>query len=230
SHSPNDPNFLNSTSGEIQNKMGFVGASYAGTLMLAIGWASWTFTLALLVWGIRLTLHKNNYLLLRRGAFLPVFSAFCAVFLATNVTPNSWPYSYSLGGFAGDAILEILLDLNPIDLTIWVKSISISLGILTILIGLFSLGFSLDEIKNILQRAGRGIFLILVTILKVLRKFTQIGSNRFKIYSPYKKEAYENLKSNGDQVLRPNITSSENIQPQKLKEKKIKALFTSIPI
>ena len=89
SHSPNDPNFLNSTSGEIQNKMGFVGASYAGTLMLAIGWASWTFTLALLVWGIRLTLHKNNYLLLRRGAFLPVFSAFCAVFLATNVTPNS---------------------------------------------------------------------------------------------------------------------------------------------
>tara|TARA_B110000908_G_scaffold22108_1_gene24996 strand:+ start:600 stop:3341 length:2742 start_codon:yes stop_codon:yes gene_type:complete len=230
SHSPNDPNFLNSTSGEIQNKMGFVGASYAGTLMLAIGWASWTFTLALLVWGIRLTLHKNNYLLLRRGAFLPVFSAFCAVFLATNVTPNSWPYSYSLGGFAGDAILEILLDLNPIDLTIWVKSISISLGILTILIGLFSLGFSLDEIKNILQRACRGIFLILVTVLKVLRTFTQIGSNRFKIYSPYKKEAYENLKSNGDQVLRPNITSSENIQPQKLKEKKIKALFTSIPI
>ena len=41
SYSPNDPNFLNSTSGDVKNIMGFYGASYAMTLMFAIGWASW---------------------------------------------------------------------------------------------------------------------------------------------------------------------------------------------
>ena len=36
SYSPNDPNFLNSTSGDVKNVMGFYGASYAMTLMFAI--------------------------------------------------------------------------------------------------------------------------------------------------------------------------------------------------
>ena len=85
SYSPNDPNFLNSTSGDVKNVMGFYGASYAMTLMFAIGWASWACSLALLIWGFRLLFHRGSHLILRRGVFLPIFLAFTAVFMATNV-------------------------------------------------------------------------------------------------------------------------------------------------
>ncbi|MDB0015507.1 hypothetical protein N9E40_04320, partial [Amylibacter sp.] len=62
--------------------------------------------------------------------FLPIFLAFTAVFMATNVPPANWPNSYNLGGFSGDAIFEVIIDFNPIDLAIWVKAVSISLGLI----------------------------------------------------------------------------------------------------
>ena len=174
-HSPNDPNFLNSTSGEVQNKMGVLGASFAGTFMLAIGWATWTFPMAFLAWGIRLLFHRNDKLLLRRGIFMPLFAAFAAVFMAANVTPADWPFSFSLGGFSGDAILEMLVDNNPIDLNIWVKVLSFLLGITTIWLGLFSLGFTWAEVRSILTRGTYNMIVgggMLLTTLKNVTKFS----------------------------------------------------------
>jgi len=170
SYSPNDPNFLNSTSGDVKNLMGFYGASYAMTLMFAIGWASWACSLALLIWGFRLLFHRGSHLILRRGVFLPIFLAFTAVFMATNVPPANWPNSYNLGGFSGDAIFEVIIDFNPIDLAIWVKAVSISLGLISICIGLFSLGFNLKEIKVILKRSIQGLLFTLIIIWKVIKK------------------------------------------------------------
>lgn len=170
SYSPNDPNFLNSTSGDVKNIMGFYGASYAMTLMFAIGWASWACSLALLIWGFRLLFHRGNHLILRRGVFLPIFLAFTAVFMATNVPPANWPNSYNLGGFSGDAIFEVIIDFNPIDLAIWVKVVSISLGLISICIGLFSLGFNLKEIKVILKRSIQGLLFTLIIVWKVIKK------------------------------------------------------------
>ena len=170
SYSPNDPNFLNSTSGDVKNVMGFYGASYAMTLMFAIGWASWACSLALLIWGFRLLFHRGNHLILRRGVFLPIFLAFTAVFMATNVPPANWPNSYNLGGFSGDAIFEVIIDFNPIDLAIWVKAVSISLGLISICIGLFSLGFNLKEIKVILKRSIQGLLFTLIIVWKVIKK------------------------------------------------------------
>tara|TARA_B110001452_G_scaffold77661_1_gene63219 strand:- start:309 stop:3026 length:2718 start_codon:yes stop_codon:yes gene_type:complete len=170
SYSPNDPNFLNSTSGDVKNVMGFYGASYAMTLMFAIGWASWACSLALLIWGFRLLFHRGSHLILRRGVFLPIFLAFTAVFMATNVPPANWPNSYNLGGFSGDAIFEVIIDFNPIDLAIWVKAVSISLGLISICIGLFSLGFNLKEIKVILKRSIQGLLFTLIIVWKVIKK------------------------------------------------------------
>ena len=170
SYSPNDPNFLNSTSGDVKNVMGFYGASYAMTLMFAIGWASWACSLALLIWGFRLLFHRGNHLILRRGVFLPIFLAFTAVFMATNVPPANWPNSYNLGGFSGDAIFEVIIDFNPIDLAIWVKVVSISLGLISICIGLFSLGFNLKEIRVILKRSIQGLLFTLIIVWKVIKK------------------------------------------------------------
>ena len=178
SYSPNDPNFLNSTSGDVQNIMGFYGASYAMTLMFAIGWASWACSLAMIIWGFRLLLHRGHQLILKRGVFLPIFLAFTAVFMATNVPPANWPNSYNLGGFSGDAIFEVLVDFNPIDLAIWVKSVSLFLGISSFCIGLFSLGFSLPEIKSILSRSLQGVILTVLILWKIIKKLIPHSKNK----------------------------------------------------
>ena len=178
SYSPNDPNFLNSTSGDVQNIMGFYGASYAMTLMFAIGWASWACSLAMIIWGFRLLLHRGHQLILKRGVFLPIFLAFTAVFMATNVPPANWPNSYNLGGFSGDAIFEVLVDFNPIDLAIWVKSVSLFLGISSFCIGLFSLGFSLPEIKSILNRSLQGVMFTVLILWKIIKKLIPHSRNK----------------------------------------------------
>ena len=178
SYSPNDPNFLNSTSGDVQNIMGFYGASYAMTLMFAIGWASWACSLAMIIWGFRLLLHRGHQLILKRGVFLPIFLAFTAVFMATNVPPENWPNSYNLGGFSGDAIFEVLVDFNPIDLAIWVKSVSLFLGIISFCIGLFSLGFSLPEIKSILSRSLQGVIFTILILWKIIKKLIPHSKNK----------------------------------------------------
>ena len=178
SYSPNDPNFLNSTSGDVQNIMGFYGASYAMTLMFAIGWASWACSLAMIIWGFRLLLHRGHQLILKRGVFLPIFLAFTAVFMATNVPPANWPNSYNLGGFSGDAIFEVLVDFNPIDLAIWVKSVSLFLGISSFCIGLFSLGFSLPEIKSILSRSLQGVVFTVLILWKIIKKLIPRSKNK----------------------------------------------------
>ena len=178
SYSPNDPNFLNSTSGDVQNIMGFYGASYAMTLMFAIGWASWACSLAMIIWGFRLLLHRGHQLILKRGVFLPIFLAFTAVFMATNVPPANWPNSYNLGGFSGDAIFEVLVDFNPIDLAIWVKSVSLFLGISSICIGFFSLGFSLPEIKSILSRSLQGVIFTVLILWKIIKKLIPHSKNK----------------------------------------------------
>ncbi|MDC0334517.1 DNA translocase FtsK 4TM domain-containing protein [Amylibacter sp.] len=178
SYSPNDPNFLNSTSGDVQNTMGFYGASYAMTLMFAVGWASWACSLAMIIWGFRLLLHRGHQLILKRGVFLPIFLAFTAVFMATNVPPANWPNSYNLGGFSGDAIFEVLVDFNPIDLAIWVKSVSLFLGISSFCIGLFSLGFSLPEIKSILSRSLQGVIFTVLILWKIIKKLIPHSKNK----------------------------------------------------
>jgi len=178
SYSPNDPNFLNSTSGDVQNIMGFYGASYAMTLMFAIGWASWACSLAMIIWGFRLLLHRGHQLILKRGVFLPIFLAFTAVFMATNVPPANWPNSYNLGGFSGDAIFEVLVDFNPIDLAIWVKSVSLFLGISSFCIGLFSLGFSLPEIKSILSRSLQGVIFTVLILCKIIKRLMPHSKNK----------------------------------------------------
>jgi S-DNA-T family DNA segregation ATPase FtsK/SpoIIIE len=229
-HSPNDPNFLNSTSGEIQNKMGVLGASFAGTFMLAIGWATWTFPMAFLAWGIRLLFHRNDHLLLRRGIFMPLFAAFAAVFMATNVTPAGWPFSFSLGGFSGDAILEMLLDFNPIDLNIWVKVLSLMLGVITIWFGLFSLGFTWAEVRSILLRGTYSLIIGGGLILTGLKNITTFGARKAKGGAIAAKGKYKERQQRKDGMP---VIRTEEFMPEQAKTPKEmgrKTLFPTLPI
>jgi S-DNA-T family DNA segregation ATPase FtsK/SpoIIIE len=229
-HSPNDPNFLNSTSGEVQNKMGIIGASFAGTFMLAIGWASWTFPMAFLAWGVRLLFHRNDNLLLRRGIFMPLFAAFAAVFMAANVTPADWPYSFSLGGFSGDAILELLVDLNPIDLNIWVKLLSFVLGIITIWFGLFSLGFTWAEVRSVLLRGTYSLIIGCGMVLTWLKNITKFGASKAKGGAVAAKGKYKERQQRKDGMP---IIDTEEFMPEQAKTPKEmgrKTLFPTLPI
>ena len=229
-HSPNDPNFLNSTSGEIQNKMGVLGASFAGTFMLAIGWASWTFPMAFLAWGIRLLFHRNDQLLLRRGIFMPLFAAFAAVFLASNVPPTGWPFSFSLGGFSGDAILEMLLDFSPVDLNLWSKLLSLALGLITIWFGLFSLGFTWAEVRSILLRGTYSIIVASGMVLTTLKNITKFGARTAKGGASAAKGKYKERQQRKDGM--PVIRTEEYMPEQAKTPKEMgrKTLFPTLPI
>jgi S-DNA-T family DNA segregation ATPase FtsK/SpoIIIE len=229
-HSPNDPNFLNSTSGEVQNKMGIIGASFAGTFMLAIGWATWTFPMAFLAWGTRLLFHRNDHLLLRRGIFMPLFAAFAAVFLAANVTPADWPYSFSLGGFSGDAILELLVDINPIDLNLWVKVLSLILGLVTVWFGLFSLGFTWAEVRSIFLRGTYSIIVVSGVFLAWLKKITTFSARQAKVGAVAAKDKYKERQQRKDGMP---VIRTEEFMPEQAKTPKEmgrKTLFPTLPI
>jgi S-DNA-T family DNA segregation ATPase FtsK/SpoIIIE len=231
-HSPNDPNFLNSTSGTIENKMGVFGASFAGTFMLAIGWASWVFPLALMVWGVRLMFHLNDYMILRRSIFIPLFAAFAAVFMATNATPASWPYGFSLGGFSGDAILEILVDYNPIDLNIWVKILSLVLGLITIVFGIFSLGFSWGEVRAIFIRGVYSLIVAVGLVFSFLKKITQIGAKSAKGGAMAAKGKYKDRQEQQRKDGMPEISTERRMPDEAKSPKKAgrRTLFPSLPI
>ncbi|GLQ35419.1 hypothetical protein GCM10007939_17020 [Amylibacter marinus] len=147
-----DPNFLNATSGSVQNKMGLIGAAFAGNLMLTIGKAAWLFPVAFLVWGVRMLLHIGQARLFRRGVFLPITITLAAVFLATNIPSANWPYDFSMGGLSGDAILKVIMDFAPLESGLWIRVLSLGLGLASFCLGLFSLGFTGAETKHILQR------------------------------------------------------------------------------
>jgi S-DNA-T family DNA segregation ATPase FtsK/SpoIIIE len=229
-HSPNDPNFLNSTSGDVQNKMGILGASFAGTFMLAIGWATWTFPIALMAWGIRLLFHRNDHLMLRRGLFMPLFAAFAAVFMATNAPPADWPFSFSLGGFSGDAILEMLVDNNPIDLSAWVKLLSLVLGVITIWLGLFSTGFTWIEVRSILTRGTYSLIVGCGLVLSTLKSITKFGASKARGGAVAAKGKYNERQRRKDGMP---VIRTEDFMPEQAKTPKElgrKTLFPTLPI
>ena len=168
SYSPTDPSWSSATSTPAQNMLGAFGAGISSKLILAIGWASWCMPLLLFVWGIRFILHMGDNRLLSRAVVIPVFLAFSAVFLATHVPPSIWQHGFGLGGLSGDAALGILMDLVPLGLTIRLIVISLVLGALFLVTGLFTLGFSKIELRYFARYSMIAIILTYASIVAVL--------------------------------------------------------------
>ena len=160
SYSPTDPSLLSATAEPVQNNLGVFGAFIAGTLMVTIGWAAWCIPLVFFIAGLRMICHFNEQRLALRALFTPLFIAISAIFLSTHAAPDSWPHGWGLGGFSGDAALEILIELNPVSLGLWVRLLSVFLGLATIWLGLFSTGFSWHEVKNISKYSVIGCIMI----------------------------------------------------------------------
>jgi S-DNA-T family DNA segregation ATPase FtsK/SpoIIIE len=165
SYTPEDPSWVAATSAPAQNLLGGFGAEVAWRLMLTIGWASWCLPALFLVWGSRFVLHVGEKRLLSRAISIPVFIAFSAVFLATHVPRSSWQHGFGLGGLSGDAALGILMDIAPFGIAPSLIIISLTLGFMFLVTGLFALGFSKRELSYIARYAVVAIILTYASIV-----------------------------------------------------------------
>jgi S-DNA-T family DNA segregation ATPase FtsK/SpoIIIE len=168
SYSPTDPSWSSATSAPAQNMLGTFGAGISSKLILAIGWSSWCFPLLLFVWGSRFVLHMGDNRLISRAIVIPVFLAVSAVFLSTHVTPAIWQHGFGLGGLSGDAALGVLMDLVPFNLTLRLIIVSLVLGALFVVTGLFTLGFSKVELRYIGRYSLIAIILTYASIVAIL--------------------------------------------------------------
>lgn len=149
-YTPKDPSWLSATSDPVQNILGSYGAAIASPLMLSIGWAAWCIPVLFGVWGMRFVFHISNVGLIGRITAIPVFTAFSAVFMATQVPFfASWQHEFGLGGILGDAVLGIIMDLVPLELPTSLNIVTVSVALLFLLSGLFALGFSKKEVSYI---------------------------------------------------------------------------------
>jgi DNA segregation ATPase FtsK/SpoIIIE, S-DNA-T family len=175
SYSATDPNWLAATSAPAQNMLGNFGAALAGPLILTIGWAAWGLPLLATVWGGRFVLHRGERRLFGRAIFLPIAIAFGAVFAATHVPPGGWTQGFGLGGLFGDEVLGLLMDLNPLSLGLGLTLITLFLAAVTVSLGLYTLGFTLGELRYISRRMWVAIILTyanLVTFLAIAMRLS----------------------------------------------------------
>ncbi len=226
-YSPTDPSFFNAPSGPIENRLGAFGATLAAHLIFAIGWASWCIPLTLFTWGVRLILHIGEQRWMWRAVFVPIFVMITSVFLATHAPPQSWTQSWSLGGVAGDAALEGLLDLNPFSLQSWIRILSFGFGFLTIWSGLYALGFSWAEVKRWMKYSGLAIVLTYSGILRFLSGVLKLSSK--SVASAKTKIEDRKIRQDGMPIIETEGHIPEAVKSTR-KQMGRKTLFPTIPV
>lgn len=162
-YAPLDPSFSVATDRAPHNLLGVVGSYIADPLHKALGWAAFGLPFALIVWGIRLVLHRGQERALWRSIAVPPAIAVSSAFLATQVPPTGWAYEYGpngiygLGGVFGDTVviaIFVALPIGAVGQNLLI--LTLTLVILTALVGLFSLGMNWVEVKTSVRALWRG--------------------------------------------------------------------------
>ncbi|MCB1311552.1 MAG: DNA translocase FtsK, partial [Sedimentitalea sp.] len=170
SYTPDDPNWMVSTDAPVQNWMGRIGASIAAPLFMVVGWGSWGIALAGQVWGVRFAFHLGDERALGRVIFAPIAIAVASVYAATLVPGEAWraTHSFGLGGLFGDTVLGMILTLLPFGSAALVKLTSALMAALMVGLGLFSLGFTRNELSRALRSATVGVIMLYGMLLGLL--------------------------------------------------------------
>ncbi len=163
---PEDPSLFSATDAEPQNALGRIGASLADPLYRALGWAAYGLPVALIVWGVRLILHRGEERVVSRMILIPIGIAVAAVFAAAHVPFANWPHAYGLGGVLGDSALGGMLGLIPLPLgsALLVATLLLAVGFLAF--GMVSLGVNWAEFKAILRFTRHGALVGFNAIVK----------------------------------------------------------------
>ncbi|MBS0125527.1 DNA translocase FtsK [Thetidibacter halocola] len=168
SYTPDDPSWLNATDAPVQNWMGRVGAAAAAPLFMVIGVGSWGVSVALIVWGGRMALHRVNGTM-PRAVFAPIWIALLSVYASGLAETEGWSHHFGLGGLFGDMMMGSLLNLLPVSAAVGLKLSQVLLGVGIVAFGAFVLGFTRPEVKAI------GRFLVLGLVMSYATAMTLLG-------------------------------------------------------
>ncbi len=168
SYSPDDPSWLSATDAPVQNLLGKFGASIASPLFVTIGWAAWGIAFVALIWGARFFFHTGEGRFFSRIIFSPIAIAFAAVFASTYAPGSGWSHSFGLGGLFGDTSLAALLALAPMDVTLAIRFVSASFGLVLLLFGAFVLGCDRVELRRFGRFMLVGVILSYASVVSLL--------------------------------------------------------------
>ena len=174
SYSPDDPSWISATDAPVQNWMGRIGSTVAAPLFMIIGWGSWGLAIVPGVWGARFALHRGEGRAVGRLIFAPIWLAVLALYAASLTPGPEWAatHSFGLGGLFGDTVLGTLLGLLPVGASLGLKLLSLVLGVVTLALGTFVLGFTRME----LHRIGRFLLVGMILTYAAMRTLLGIGA------------------------------------------------------
>ncbi len=168
SYSPDDPSWISATDAPVQNWMGRLGASIAAPLFMIVGAGSWAISLVLIVWGVRLVLHKGDERAAGRVIFAPIWVALAAIYASGQNAGAEWSHSFGLGGLFGDMMMGTFMGLLPFGAAISLKIAMVLMGLALLAMGAFVLGFTREELSRIGRFLVVGVIMTYATILKLL--------------------------------------------------------------
>jgi S-DNA-T family DNA segregation ATPase FtsK/SpoIIIE len=168
SYHPADPSPFSATSQATRNWVGDLGAYVAALIMMMVGWGGWAIPVLLIVWGVRLGLHRGDGRLPNALVFGPVWVVVAAVYAAGHPPPAGWTYGFGPGGFLGDIIMGPLLSLVPLSIGLSLTVVQIGLGIFLFLLGSFVLGFTIGDLWRVFCFLGSSLLLICVMFLRLV--------------------------------------------------------------
>ena len=102
-----DPSLTFANGSNVENWMGFWGASFADFSMQFVGFAAIALLLPPLIWGVHKLAQRPITHILPRLGYWVTGLLFTSTALACLTIPTGWPLQVGLGGVIGDAILGV---------------------------------------------------------------------------------------------------------------------------
>ncbi|SIS55316.1 DNA translocase FtsK [Roseivivax lentus] len=168
SYAPSDPSWIAATDAPVQNWMGKLGAAVAAPLYMIVGRGSWAIAAVLVVWGLRLILHRGEERAMGRVIFAPIWIALLSVFAAGQMPGPDWTHSFGMGGLFGDMAMGSVLTFLPLGAGASLKLAMLVFGGFVLVFGTFVLGFTKRELSHAARVAMIGLVMAYATVLRVL--------------------------------------------------------------
>ena len=148
-----DPSITYANGKDIQNWLGYSGASFADVAMQFFGFAAVSLLFPPLAWGLyKLTNRPSSRIRYRLVSWILALICFSTALGCLNV-PAGWPLPVGLGGVVGDAVLNIpaaFIGGYPEGL------FAVALGCIMVLPGLYFMARACDLHKGVVARREAG--------------------------------------------------------------------------
>ncbi|QQA43097.1 DNA translocase FtsK [Pelagovum pacificum] len=168
SYTPDDPSWFSATDAPVQNWLGQTGAAIAAPMFMIVGWGGIGIAVLLIAWGLRFTLHRGQERAIGRLIYAPIAVALVSIYASSLELPAGWSHNTGLGGSFGDTAMSIALTIVPVSATIGIKIMSFIFALFLLMLGLFVLGFTRDEVTSGLRFMAVGLVMTYAMILRGL--------------------------------------------------------------